>query len=57
MQAMTKMSHEGSNGSTPGMRVTEAGFVWRAVGENIAYGFTTAPSVFQAWMNSPGKKQ
>lgn len=29
----------------------------RMVGENVAYGFTSAKSVHRAWMNSPGHKR
>ena len=48
------MKHEGRNGSTPGQRVTQAGYRWRAVGENVAAGQPTADAVMAAWLSSPG---
>jgi uncharacterized protein YkwD len=54
--AMNRMSHTGSDGSNAGDRLTRAGFVWRAWGENVAAGFTSVQSVFDAWMASPGHK-
>lgn len=47
-------SHTGSDGSTPGERMSEAGYTWSAWGEIIAWGFGgDAASVFEWWMNSP----
>lgn len=41
-----------------GQRVTNAGYSnWTLVGENVAYGFTTARAVLRAWMNSPGHRR
>ncbi|ARF53525.1 hypothetical protein B1H19_04465 [Streptomyces gilvosporeus] len=50
------MSHTGSDGSSPGDRITRAGYNWTAYGENIAYGYSTPESVMQGWMSSPGHK-
>lgn len=47
------MSHRGSNGSSPGDRARAAGYRWRAMSENVAYGRHSADSVVDAWMNSP----
>lgn len=47
-------SHVGRGGSTPGDRVARAGFRWSAVGENIAWGQTSARAVVEAWLASPG---
>ncbi len=47
-------SHTGSDGSTPADRVSNAGYRWRAVAENIAAGYTTPDSAVQTWLNSPG---
>lgn len=56
-QARTRtMSHTGSDGSNTGVRLERVGFSWTAWGENVAAGFTSAPSVIQAWMNSPGHR-
>lgn len=46
--------HEGSDGSTVGVRATRAGYTWRSVGENIAAGSTTADTVVKGWLESPG---
>ena len=46
-------SHTGSDGSSPGERVTRAGYRWKQVGENIASGVRTAPEVVAGWLASP----
>jgi uncharacterized protein YkwD len=53
---MNRMSHTGSDGSDAGDRLTRAGFVWRAWGENVAAGYTSVQSVFDGWMASPSHK-
>jgi uncharacterized protein YkwD len=50
------MSHDGSDGSSPGTRITRAGYTWSTYGENVAYGYTTPESVMAGWMSSPGHK-
>lgn len=50
------MSHTGSDGSSPGDRITKAGYTWSSYGENVAYGYSTPQSVMDAWMSSPGHK-
>jgi uncharacterized protein YkwD len=47
-------SHIGSDGSRVGARVSEEGYDWRSVGENIAAGQTTPQKVFDAWKASAG---
>jgi uncharacterized protein YkwD len=47
-------SHTGSDGLSVGDRVTNAGYVWTAVGENIAAGQPTIDAVMKAWLDSPG---
>lgn len=47
-------SHSGSNNSTVSTRVTDAGYSWSAVGENIAAGYASIASVMQGWIDSPG---
>jgi uncharacterized protein YkwD len=49
-------SHTGSDGSSPATRATRAGYVWSAIGENIAAGYSSPESVVQAWMNSSGHR-
>jgi uncharacterized protein YkwD len=50
------MSHTGSDGSTPGQRISAAGYQWSTYGENIAAGYSTAEAVVNAWMNSSGHR-
>lgn len=46
--------HTGWDGSIPSQRVTEAGYSWRFVGENVAGGQNSIDVVMQAWLNSSG---
>lgn len=50
------MSHTGSNGSTMSQRITNTGYVWTAIAENVAAGQTDVDAVMTAWMNSAGHK-
>lgn len=45
--------HEGSDGSTVGIRVTKTGYDWRAVGENIAAGYPDNEQVVENLLSSP----
>lgn len=54
--AMGRISHTGSDGSSLVERLARVGFSWRAAGENVALGQTSAASVMSAWMNSPGHR-
>ncbi|QTD96517.1 CAP domain-containing protein [Streptomyces cyanogenus] len=56
MAAHQNMSHTGSDGSSPGDRITRAGYVWSSYGENVAYGYGTAEQVMAGWMSSPGHR-
>ena len=47
-------SHMGSDGLSVRDRVTNAGYDWSAVGENIADGQPTIDAVMTAWLDSPG---
>jgi len=47
-------SHTGSDGLMAGDRVSNAGYDWSAVGENIAAGQQTIDVVMAAWLDSPG---
>ena len=49
-------SHTGKDGSSAGDRVTQAGYNWRTVAENIAAGQRTPSEVVDAWINSPGHR-
>lgn len=56
MAAHQNMSHTGSDGSSPGDRLTSAGYSWSAYGENVAYGYSTPEQVMAGWMASPGHR-
>ncbi|HYH32560.1 MAG TPA: CAP domain-containing protein [Pseudonocardia sp.] len=51
-----QMSHEGSDGSTVGERATRAGYRWSSIGENVAWGTTSAERVMEMWMESSGHR-
>ncbi len=51
-----KMSHDGSNGSSPGDRLDDVNYQWRTYGENVAWNQQSPAAVMKAWMNSPGHK-
>ena len=53
MAGHSYFSHDGRDGSKPAARASRAGYVWRAVGENIAAGQTTAEAAVQGWIDSP----
>lgn len=46
-------NHISRDGRTPGDRITEAGYAWRAYGENIALNQTSIEEVVEDWKNSP----
>jgi uncharacterized protein YkwD len=46
--------HEDLAGRSPADRVKTAGYLEKLVGENIAYGPTSAEEVVQGWLDSPG---
>ncbi len=50
------LDHAGSDGSTPAARVSEAGYGWTFVSENVAAGYATAEAVVQAWFLSPSHR-
>lgn len=54
--AALKMTHDSANGSGPGTRMTNAGYIWRTWGENVAFGQSDCAAVIAAWMNSPGHR-
>jgi len=56
-QACTdNLSHDGSNGSSAGDRITAVGYTFSTWGENVAAGQTTAQEVMDGWMNSEGHR-
>jgi uncharacterized protein YkwD len=49
--------HTGPDGSTPGSRVTRAGYAWQVVGENLAAGVPTPEEAVAGWLQSPAHCQ
>jgi uncharacterized protein YkwD len=47
-------SHTGQDGSSPGDRISAAGYDWRTYGENIAAGYRDAETVMDGWLTSAG---
>lgn len=47
-------SHTGINGDSVGDRVSDQGYAWRRVGENIAAGYDSLDSVLAGWLSSEG---
>ena len=47
-------AHNNPSGQTPWYRIAQAGYTEMPVGENIAFGSSTAEGVMEQWMNSPG---
>jgi len=55
MCASRTLSHYGPGGSTPGSRATAEGYVWTAIGETLAQGYTTPTRVvLDGWRRSAG---
>lgn len=46
------LSHQGSDGSHGGSRISRAGYRWSHWGENVASGFTRSDQLVTAWMQS-----
>ena len=47
-------SHTGSDNSSPGQRISDAGYGWSLAAENIAAGYRTVQQVMDGWMSSDG---
>jgi uncharacterized protein YkwD len=54
MASKNYFSHVSQDGRTFDQRISATGYVWNAVGENIAAGQTTLDQVMNDWLNSPG---
>ncbi|KAL3674243.1 hypothetical protein V7S43_000201 [Phytophthora oleae] len=50
------MSHTGSDGSTMSKRITDSGYAWNSIAENVAAGQTDVDAVMTAWMKSEGHR-
>ncbi len=48
--------HTNPDGMDAADRIDLAGYPWRAWGENIAFGYSTAAEVMDGWMNSPSHR-
>jgi len=57
MFANNYWAHIAPDGTTPWYFIKNAGYEYLYAGENLARGFTTAPDVVQAWMNSPSHRE
>lgn len=47
-----KMGHKGSDDTAPADRITDAGYKYRRVGENVAFGRWTPDRLMKGWMDS-----
>ena len=56
MVARDYWSHVTPTGEQPWSFVTATGYQYEAAGENLAYGFTNADAVSNAWMQSPSHR-
>ena len=54
MNKNNKLDHTGDDNSSPGDRITDAGYDWTTYGENIAAGYTTEELVIEGWLKSDG---
>jgi uncharacterized protein YkwD len=57
MAAADFFSHTGANGSTISKRVSDAGYPWRLVAENIAAGMQSGGEAVDVWIDSPGHRK
>jgi uncharacterized protein YkwD len=57
MLARSYFAHESPSGTTVRERSREAGYDWRAIGENIAEGQFSVAQVMEGWMNSPDHRR
>jgi uncharacterized protein YkwD len=57
MAERQKMSHKGSDGSSPFDRMKRHGYRFVAAAENVAYGFDDVDSVMTGWIKSPGHRR
>ncbi|KAG7381469.1 hypothetical protein PHYPSEUDO_006009 [Phytophthora pseudosyringae] len=56
MAANDYMHHVGSDGSTVPSRISDAGYKWKSIAENVAGGQADAKAVVGTWMNSTGHR-
>lgn len=56
MAARNYWSHNTPEGNPPWIFFSNAGYDYKAAGENLAYGFDSSNTTIVAWMNSPGHR-
>lgn len=54
MASHNHFDHTGTDNSSSAQRVTDAGYVWAATGENIAAGHSNVSAVVAGWLGSEG---
>ncbi len=52
MAAHNHFDHIGTDGSNSAKRISDTGYNWSAIGENIAFGYTTASELIEGWIKS-----
>ena len=57
METNSYFDHTGLDGSTADDRIRAQGYSGSTTGENIAFGYTKAKSVFKGWMKSPSHRR
>ncbi len=57
MVARDYWSHVTPDGEEPWVFIEQAGYAYKAAGENLAYGFLTSSDTVTGWMNSPPHRQ
>jgi uncharacterized protein YkwD len=57
MLARGYFAHKSPSGTTVRERAIAAGYGWRSIGENIAFGQTSVDEVMETWLNSPGHRK
>ena len=56
MFALNYWAHNGPDGTTPWMFISNSGYAYSTAGENLAKNFSTSSGVVTGWMNSPGHR-
>jgi uncharacterized protein YkwD len=57
MLSRSYFAHKSPEGRSVRDRAENAGYTWRAIGENIAEGQSSVDEVMDTWMNSPGHRR
>lgn len=57
MMQHNQMTHQLSGEPEMGDRISQAGYRWGGVAENVAHGQTSPEDVLSSWMNSPGHRK